>query len=324
MRNTIGPRSLTIPTFLTFLQVTDPAAGGGGGAPGSGASPGAQPAGSGGATPGASPGAPAPGGGQPGGAPGGAAGAAAAAAQKYAYDQEFGGRRDWLPPDKFNEVHNAYRTASARARQLEAMMKAGTGVELPGIPEQVPPEIREARDAFGQVFPGVAALESHAQQIAEMPSRIEKLEQTITDLQQQLEFGWRRDGRQSLTSIQSAMSKELGVEKLSKFQSQVVGQAFQAFLESDETGALMDRYAYRDPTLYDEFINEWKSGFFDPMRRLGQAGDASVAGVNRNLPRAPAVGGLPPSRPPAQPLTEDQVHDNAFRSFDAAVRATQR
>jgi hypothetical protein len=182
--------------------------------------------------------------------------------------------------------------------------------------------VREARGAFAEVMPGLASLEDRAQDIAALPDKITQIEQTLADIAAQLEFGWRRDGRQSLSDIQGRLVKELGVDKLNPFQQRTISGAFQAWLEDDSTNARLDRYAYRDPGLFDEFMNDWKSGFADPYRRLAQAGGGGGPNAAR-LPAAPAQGSVVPSQngQAGKPLTEDEVHDRAYRGFMAARAA---
>jgi hypothetical protein len=195
------------------------------------------------------------------------------------------------------------------------MLEAGTGVNFPGASEPPSPEVEAARTAIMKVFPELGELLKLAEHA---PHLIQMRQQwpTVSGSHEQL---WERYGHQTLENIAGSLAKDLGVENLSNFQRAAMGNAFISWLQSEPQ--LADRYRRGDTRLADEFLTEYRSNFFDPVRRMSQGG-APAPGGGRPLPPAPRPGGGPP--PPAAPpnpgtLTEDQVHDGAWNSFVAAT-----
>lgn len=195
------------------------------------------------------------------------------------------------------------------------MLEAGTGVRVGGPQEPPDPAVQEARQALMKVLPELDSLLKLAEHA---PHLIQMREQwpTVAGSHEQL---WERFGYQTLETIDQAMSKDLGVDKLSAFQRQAVGNSFISWLQSDQQ--LANRYRQGDSRLADEFLTEYRSGFIDPVRRRSQAGPGGGGG-GRPLPPAPRPGGAPApggGAPPPGSQTEDQVHDAAWQSFIAAT-----
>lgn len=201
------------------------------------------------------------------------------------------------------------------------MIEAGTGVNI-REPERVDPAIAEARQAFETVFPGAGNL------FDKMPVLLkiaEALEQggidpsafaRLGDVFSATEHQWQQHGRQHLSSIYTEVAKDYGLEKLSPRQQRVVGNAFQDWLEEDQTR--VSRYVQSDPSLIGEFLTEYRTGFVDPLRRSADAATLAAGSRVGTLPPAPRQGGTVPPPAPRAPLTADEVHDRAFAAFQAA------
>jgi hypothetical protein len=306
-----------------FYETPDSGSGGGpvsGGAPAASAPPPSAPAGA--APPVASP---APAAGVPAPSIPGPAGAPPAAATRFSYEED---RGDWVPPHRLSSIAQRARANELRARQLEAMIQAGTGVTIPGQAPEVPQEVRQAREAFAQVFPGLAQLETLAGRLQEMMTTLDQGGQPfdfshlarVPQIAQGDQARWEQHGAQTLDSIYSDLAADYGADTLTPRQQQAVGREFMAWLEEDQTGARVTRYTRADQTLRTEFLTEYRNGFVNPFRRTADAATLAAGHRNRGLPPAPQVSGVVPPGPPQAPQTIDQVNDQAWRAFQAATR----
>ncbi len=208
------------------------------------------------------------------------------------------------------------------------MLTAGTGVTLPGQQPEVPQEIQQAREAFGQVLPGLAQLEAVAPRLLAL---IQSLDQNgeqydfshlarVPSLFESDNARWAHHGEQALNSIYTELAKDYGSETLTPRQQQAVGREFMEWLQEDQTGARIARYTRSDASLHGEFLTEYRSGFVDPFRRNADAAALAAGRRNSGLPPAPQPSGVVPPGPPQAPRTIDQVNDEAFRAFQAATR----
>ncbi len=206
------------------------------------------------------------------------------------------------------------------------MLAAGTGVRFQPGPEEVPPEIREAREAINKIYPGFDKL------VAIMP-RLQAFIESVDKDGQPYDFGqltrvpqfgeeinrrWEQHAEQTLSGIQSDLAKDYGVDKLSPRQERMIGLSFMDWLEEDRTGARADRYARGDGGLKGEFLTEFRGGFVDPFRRTQDAAALAAGNRNRNLPPAPQGSGVAPPGAPQAPKSLDQVTDDAWNTFQAA------
>jgi len=293
---------------LTFLYDTPtdgaPGAGAGGGPTGA-ASPGA---GSGAPSPTPDPTPPAR------VAPAGAPPAVAPPAKKYEYGED---RGDWVPPHRLTEVAGKARRFETEAGRLKAMIEAGTGYKVgePGEPES--PEIVEARELLmtkilsPEIRKGLELLVKHGEALSQLATR-------GGDLISTTDQHWERLGFQTVEGLHAAIAKDMNVtpDKLSEYQKSVIGTAFVNYLEASPT--IMQRYVRGDAKVADDFLAEFRSGFFDPFRRVAQAGGAGIARQNANLPGPPKPGAVVPAGgAPPKKKTEDDIHDDAWNSFKA-------
>lgn len=240
--------------------------------------------------------------------------AAAVAKRKFEYEQEYGGRSNWIPPHRLSDV-------SAERDRLRAMLEAGTGVRV-REENRVSPELEAARSEFFQLFPELRKVaEFFEKQGESLSSIIERAPELLSSNTQV----WRRHGSAALTTIYSEMAKDLGVETIepNSKQARMLGRNFVAWLEEDE--ANQEAYISQPPQQVAEmFLADMRSGFFDPIRRVAQAGSSTTAAGNARLPRT-TTGGAPAGGGAGQkPLTEDEVHANAFKTMQQIVAGNRR
>jgi hypothetical protein len=300
---------MRLPSFAICYEEPGATGGAGGGAPaGPGsASPGAS------GTPATSAPAPAT------GAPASTGATGAPAAKQYTYTED---RTDWVPRQRFQEINGRFRETEALVQRYRSMLEAGTGVKVPGAPpEPQDPAITEARNLIlEKLVPELKPLlKLSPEQVDKMIRVVTEFPQLAESFQNSTQSHWDARGGQAIDHILTSVAKDFGVEQLTPFQRQTVGNAFIGWLHAagDERWA---RYAQNDNRLLDEFINEYRSGFFDPIRRIGQAPGAGTVRGNQRLPPAPRQGGTagPGNNGARKPMTEDEVHDAAFRAWTAS------
>jgi hypothetical protein len=291
---------------FAFLFLLDGADGGaGGGAPtGPAAAPSAP------AAPAAPAAAPAGG-----GAPAPGAAAAAAAARKFEYDED---RSAWVPPGRLTAAEQRAIEARVKAERFQRMLEAGDGFRAP---REIDPKNAAAfqrlmgliRDVDPELADTLDSLKQNAKQFKELLQAGPGIRNTVAA----------QEKRQAMVVVDTLLERgaeALGVEpsKLTKFQKQYLGNGFSAWLESDR--ALLGRYDQGDADkLIDDYLEAVTNGFLVPSGRRAAAGDGRQAQVNGRLPAAPRGGGAPPARGPAKPKSEDEVHDNAWKAWQAAT-----
>ena len=201
------------------------------------------------------------------------------------------------------------------------MIEAGAGVRVPESARPVPPEIREAREAFAQVFPELAQLEAIAPALRQISQMLQGVDpQVFARLPEVLDTtdsGWVRQGRQTVDAIATAVAKDYGVETLSPRQRARVGNAFMQWLR--EEPQRVQAYSYGDARIVEEFLEEYRGDFINPLRVSSGAATIQRGQRNAQLPVPPRTSGVvPPASPPVPPATEDEVHDRAWKSFQAS------
>lgn len=306
-------------SMFTVLHDTpgDGGAGGGGGAaPVTPALAPAPPSGSGGAAVPGGTGAP-PLSGTP-----GAAGAPPTPAKQFTFAED---RGNWIPPHRLSEVATRAGQYELRAKQLEAMIAAGTGVKLP--PSLQSPEDQQAaaaREELTRIFPELALLEKLKGMLPQLEEALPRLPDVLASGEQY----WATQGYRTVQTLQDEVAKIYGVasKDLTPLQQQTIGNSFLNWLQGDST--LAQRYSRGDASIVQEFVTEWRNAFFEPARRVGQGGNGGLPPANpalrgrSDLPPAPRASGIPPAgAAPPTPKSEDEVHDAAFKSFAASLNS---
>ena len=114
------------------------------------------------------------------------------------------------------------------------------------------------RKQFGQYFPDLANLSK------EDIDAIKELREQAAQMREASEQGYRRQGKQTLTAVVNAVTKEFG-GTLSDRQARRVQLAFVNECESDP--AFLARYDQGDETVIPEFVKTYVEDFFEPARR---------------------------------------------------------
>jgi hypothetical protein len=114
------------------------------------------------------------------------------------------------------------------------------------------------RKQFGQYFPDLANLSK------DDIDAIKELREQAAQMREASEQGYRRQGKQTLTAVVNAVTKEFG-GTLSDRQARRVQLAFVNECESDP--AFLARYDQGDETVIPEFVKTYVEDFFEPARR---------------------------------------------------------
>lgn len=245
--------------------------------------------------------------------------------QRFDYAEN---RSDWLSPDDVRrQIADAQRHANADAQRYRAMAEAAAGFRLPDREPEVDPQVAAARQQLEHVFPGINQLWQMRDYLSEMVGSLQRARfdprqfAQLPDLYSSNDTNWRRHGAAALAPLHSAIAQDLGVERLTKRQSDAITRDFIAWLEEDRTGARMDRYTAADQTLGDEYLTDYRGSFIQPLQRV--AGPGIPAGGRPPLPPAPRGAGVPPAPPaaPARAKTLDEAVDDAYTGFQQAVNA---
>lgn len=203
------------------------------------------------------------------------------------------------------------------------MLKAGTGFEIPSHLRS--PEDQQnaaAREELFRIFPELKALEK----LSKMLPQVEEVVTRFPDVAGQGEQYWIAQGHRTIAALHEEAAKLYGMEesKLTPFQRNTINNSFMSWLQSDPQ--MSERFGRGDQRVLGEFIAEWRNSLFEPARRLGQGGGGTpppAGGGNRgrnDLPPAPRGSGIPPAGgAPPKPKTEDEVHDAAWKGFEAAL-----
>lgn len=224
----------------------------------------------------------------------------------------------FIPRTRYNESQSQLREAQATAARLQKMIEAGTGIKVPGYEAPQDPNVVEARKFLldtlvPELKPLLELKPDELKKAIEYAQQFPQFQQRYASSEQ---AHWNGRGEQALDYISTNLAKDLGVEQLTPFQSLTVGQTFTAWLQMEQSR--LAQYSRGDSKLYDDFLTEYRSGFFDPLRRVGQAPGATVAARVAALPSAPRRSGAivtPPTAAVAK--TEDEVHDAAWKNFAA-------
>ena len=129
--------------------------------------------------------------------PPGTSGAAPAAppAKQYTFAED---RSTWIPPHRLSEVSTRAGQAELRAKQLEAMIAAGTGVKLP--PSLQSPEDQQAqaaREELTRLFPELALLDK----LKSMLPQLEEALPRIPDVLASGEQYWVTQGYRTIQTL---------------------------------------------------------------------------------------------------------------------------
>jgi len=217
-------------------------------------------------------------------------------------------RSTWVPPHRIRETReSAIRESQQQWAQERAQLQAQYQKiqsqlhALVGVTPPADPEIANVRQQFGQLYPGLTALEERAQDLLGILER-------SGDSEAQIEHYWQRYGLQNMDRLYEHAQQSLGAP-LTEEGKRALHAAFTGYVSSSPD--LMARYA-NDPTLVQEFWNGFTSNFIDPARRAASATVATrAAGV---LPKD-TPSGAPQTTPAPKPGNLDERAAQAWAQY---------
>jgi hypothetical protein len=206
------------------------------------------------------------------------------------------------------------------------MLEAGTGVRIQEQ-QQIPPQVQAARRQLDAIYPGMSAVMEVAEPLVQIartlmenridPSSLAQLPNVFAGVEHQ----WERHAQSVLEPIHAAIAQDYGLQNLTPRQARTITQDFIAWVEEKPERA--QRYTRGDRSLPTEYLDDYRSGFITPLRVNSGAAAVTAGSRAAGLPPAPRASGIAPPPPPQGPLTEDQVHDNAWQQFNAALAGSR-
>ena len=187
-------------------------------------------------------------------------------------------------------------------QRVQSQVRALTGVQAP-----VDPQVDAVRQQFGQLYPGLSQLEQQAQQLQELLGQAD-------DYRAMVEHHWQSYGRSSMDSLFRLAEQSIGAP-LTDEGKRGLHSAFTGWVS--QSPEMTERYA-SDPSVVNEFWQQFTSSFIDPVRRTASATVANRAqGVP--IPQDTPSGALPTSKP-AQFKDLDERTAGAWALYNAKVR----
>lgn len=283
----------------------DGAGGGGGGAVPPAPAPAPPPAGG---TPPPPSGTP-PADGTPGGTP---------PAKQYTFAED---RGNWVPPHRMSEISERARRAEENGLRYAAMLKAGTGVDIP-MHLRTPEDQQNlaAREELFKIFPELKLIEKFKAMLPQLEDALPRIPDVLASGEQY----WVAQGHRTIATLHEEAAKLYGMAEkdLTPFQRSTINNSFMSWIDANP--AMGERFGRGDQGVLNEYITEWRNGFFEPARRVAQGGGGGgtppAPRGRGDLPPAPRSSGIPPSGgTPPVPKTEDEVHNAAWTGFQAAL-----
>lgn len=147
------------------------------------------------------------------------------------------------------------KAAKAELETERKRVRAALGIDTPSTADTEEAAIRER---FAKLYPQLADL------TAEDIAAIRDQRKTAQSLQETTNHYWAQHGRQMVTGVVEAISKELGGD-LSDRQKQRIAQAYAHEAQSNEE--FLARHEKGDKTLITEFAKQWVEDWVEPARR---------------------------------------------------------
>ena len=138
-------------------------------------------------------------------------------------------------------------------------------------------EEKQIREAFAQLYPGLAKLtDEQIGKLLALSEKAQTFEETSTHI-------WDKHSRQMIDSVIGKVAERLGGKdgKLSDRQRKAVVRFYVGEAEADEN--FLSRHTDGDPTLVDEVVNAFVEDWFEPARRSVTA--TEVQRTSRRVPR---------------------------------------
>ncbi len=182
-------------------------------------------------------------------------------------------------------------------RQLHTLV----GAAPPGDPE-----VDAVRNQFSQLYPGLSRIEERAEQLLGVLER-------ANDFESQQNHYWQSYGRQTMNRLFEKASESYG-QALSDGAKRQLHAAFTGYVSSSPE--LTARYT-NDPTLVDEFWDNFTSSFVNPARRTvnASAEQRAAAPLPSNGPS-----GSPQLQQPQRPENMDQRAAQGWAAYQHALQ----
>lgn len=201
------------------------------------------------------------------------------------------GRLEETRNSALRQAHEAFQRReqeyAQQVQQYQRQLQALVGVNPPQNPE-----IDNIRQQFSQVYPGLSQLEERAQQLMGVLERSQEIEA-------QNNHYWQSHGRQTMNRLFEKAQEAYGTP-LNEAGKRQLHSAFTGYVSSSPE--LTYRYT-NDPSLVDEFWDNFTSSFVLPARRATAA--APEIRTSQALP-SNAPSGAPQLSQPQQPQGLDQ------------------
>lgn len=188
---------------------------------------------------------------------------------KFSYDED---RSSWVSPDKHRAAERVANGAVTRAQQLEAQIAerdrkiaALAGVTQPDPDEA---ELGKVREGFAKLYPNLARM-------AELdPQKLERILAQGDQAEHVVRHHWDAHRDATLTDLKSRVATAMNLSDLSKTAAAKVVAAFKSSIpdpndDPDGYARWSHRYEQKDPTLLDEFVQEFVGDFITPAQRTG-------------------------------------------------------
>ena len=189
--------------------------------------------------------------------------ASTTATKSYTYTED---RSNWVTPDKLKANERAWEHDRRRAAKLEADLAEATKrvQALAGV-APADPDADEAQKVLAALY----AMAPHLR-----PDRIAPAHEAAERLQQAEKERWDDHRDAIFDDLKGRVAKALGKDKLGESAARKVVAAFKAYVPDQEAdpdayAVWARRYQRNDPTLLDEFVEEFTSDFLTPAMRAG-------------------------------------------------------
>ena len=208
-------------------------------------------------------------------------------------------------------IRQANERWQAERQQMQAQFEATQRQlhAIVGVTPQGDPEVTAIKAQFEKLYPGLAKLEQRAQDL-------EGLVERSGDVTQQTRHYWTAYGRQQMDKLFDSASKSLG-SPLTDEGKRALHAAFSGYVQSSPT--LIERYG-EDPSMVDEFWQNFSGAFIDPARRSAAA-TVETQTQHRAFPQD-TPSGAPQMSPAPRPGSAEDRMAGAWTTYTQA--ATRR
>lgn len=209
-------------------------------------------------------------------------------------------------PSGFVPIHRL-NEALGRIKQMNGELTQLRRPAAPAAPAATPNAAdEEVKQAFFKLFPGAKAL-------LDLPA--DKLSHALERMGQHeasFEHYWTSFGSAALRALNGGIQKTYGGQPDAPTR-RLIDAAFIDWLESDQEA--QHRFFTGDPTLADDFWNNFTSKLLDPIRRTAVASEQQRITRREALPRPTPRGATLGQGGQPKPKTAEELHEAAAEAF---------